>query len=66
MQGVLSEFLERHSGVNPAERAKKLAELRGILHKLEIDEENLIREAGEVGMTVGRRPDANPEIVLGA
>lgn len=64
MQGELKSFLEQYPGVDPTERAKKLAELRGSLRKLEQDEEQLIRGASEVGMTVPRRPDASPEIVL--
>lgn len=66
MEVVLGQFLEMNTGANPGERAEKLVELRGILSEHEIDEEDLIRQAGEVGMSVGRRPNANPEVVLGA
>lgn len=64
METVLQEFLEMNPGVAPGERVQQLAELRDQLMALEVQEEQIIKDAGEVGMKVPRRPDASPEVIL--
>jgi hypothetical protein len=53
-------FLLSAVAENP-DRERKLRELDDLLHRLEVEEERLVCETG-----ADRRPDARPEVILGA
>lgn len=52
-------------GLTDAERAAKLGEIEQKLLGIEREEESLIEQAGAAGLTVQRRRDADPLVVLG-
>lgn len=52
------------AGLSSAERAQRLAELDAALGKLERAEEKLISEAEAAGLTLLRRADADPAVIL--
>lgn len=51
-------------GLDPATRARRLAEIERDLYQLETEEEGRVVELENAGEPILRRPDARPEIIL--
>ncbi|MDP3938463.1 MAG: hypothetical protein Q8R92_10025 [Deltaproteobacteria bacterium] len=50
--------------LSPADKVAQLAELDAKLLELEVEEEQLVRQLEHEGIDIGRRPDADLEVVL--
>ena len=69
LEGFPRELEQHYSTLQPGlpapERQARLREIDAQLSELEREEENLIRELAGAGVSIDRRPDADPRVLLG-
>lgn len=66
VQGQLEDFTLGVETLSPATRAKRIAAAEARLLEIEMAEESAIRALEATGLTVERRPDVDPRVVLAA